>query len=72
MAQTDSEHAWPIADNALDRDFTTTEPDRVWVANMTDIWTTEGGLYLAVILDLFVKRVVGWSMAEHRRTEVGF
>jgi putative transposase len=36
-ATTDSEHAWPIADNALHRDFTTTEPDRVWVADMTDI-----------------------------------
>ena len=53
----------------LDRDFTTTEPDRVWVADMTDIWTTEGGLDLAVIIDLFSRRVVGWSIAEHMRTE---
>jgi putative transposase len=69
-ATTDSEHAWPIADNALDRDFTTTEPDRVWVADITYIWTTEGWLYLAVIIDLFSRRVVGWSMAEHMRTEL--
>ncbi len=67
---TDSKHAWPIAENLLDRDFTTTEPDRVWVADMTYIWTTEGWLYLAVIIDLFSRRVVGWSMAEHMRTEV--
>jgi putative transposase len=69
-ATTDSEHAWPIAANALDRDFTTTEPDRVWVADITYIWTTEGWLYLAVIIDLFSRRVVGWSMAEHMRTEL--
>ena len=67
---TDSEHAWPIAENHLDRDFTTTEPDRVWVGDITYIWTTEGWLYLAVILDLFSRRVVGWSMAEHMRTEL--
>ncbi|MBW4551847.1 MAG: IS3 family transposase [Aphanocapsa sp. GSE-SYN-MK-11-07L] len=54
----------------LDRNFTTTEPDRAWVADMTYIWTTEGWLYLAVIIDLFSRRVVGWSMAEHMRTEL--
>jgi transposase InsO family protein len=67
---TDSKHAWPIAENHLNRDFTTVEPDRVWVADMTYIWTTEGWLYLAVIIDLFSRRVVGWSMAEHRRTDL--
>jgi putative transposase len=69
-ATTDSEHDSPIAKNVLDRDFTTTEPDRVWVADMTYIWTTEGWLYLAVIIDLFSRRVVGWSMADHMRTEL--
>ncbi len=67
---TDSEHPLPIAENILNRDFTTTEPDRVWVADLTYIWTSEGWLYLAVIIDLFSRRVVGWSMAEHLRTEV--
>lgn len=67
---TDSQHAWPIVENHLNRDFVTSEPDRVWVADMTYIWTTEGWLYLAVILDLFSRRVVGWSMAEHMRTEL--
>ena len=67
---TDSEHPFPIADNVLNRDFKTTEPDKVWVADITYVWTGEGWLYLAVILDLFSRRVVGWSMAEHMRTEL--
>jgi putative transposase len=69
-ATTDSEHDLPIAKNVLGRDFTTPEPDRAWVADMTYIWTTEGWLYLAVIIDLFSRRVVGWSMADHMRTEL--
>lgn len=67
---TDSEHPWPMAENVLNRDFITTEPDRVWVADMTYIWTPEGWLYLAVIIDLFSRRVVGWSMAEPMHTEL--
>lgn len=67
---TDSEHPLPIAENLLNRDFTTPEPDRAWVADLTYIWTSEGWLYLAVIIDLFSRRVVGWSMAEHLRSEV--
>jgi putative transposase len=69
-ATTDSEHDSPIAKNVLGRDFTATEPDRTWVADMTYIWTTQGWLYLAVIIDLFSRRVVGWSMADHMRTEL--
>ncbi len=69
-ATTDSQHDLPIAENILDRDFTTTEPDRAWVADITYIPTAEGWLYLAVIIDLFSRRVVGWSMAEHLRTEL--
>lgn len=65
---TDSEHRSPIADNVLARQFETSEPDRAWVADMTYVWTSEGWLYLAVIIDLFSRRVVGWSMAEHMRT----
>ncbi len=67
-ATTDSQHDLPIAENFLDRNFTTTEPDRGWVADITYIPTAEGWLYLAVIIDLFSRRVVGWSMAEHLRT----
>lgn len=67
---TDSEHPFPIAENLLGQNFTTPEPDRAWVADITYIPTSEGWLYLAVIIDLFSRRVVGWSMAEHLRTEV--
>jgi putative transposase len=67
---TDSKHDLPIAENVLERNFMTTEPDRAWVADITYIWTAEGWLYLAVIIDLFSRRVVGWSMAEHMRTEL--
>jgi putative transposase len=62
---TDSTHAFPVAPNLLERNFTADAPDCVWLADITYIWTREGGLYLAVILDLFSRRVVGWAMADH-------
>ena len=62
---TDSAHAFPVAPNLLGRDFTASAPDRVWLADLTYIWTAEGWLYLAVVLDLFSRRVVGWAMADH-------
>ncbi len=67
---TDSNHDFPIAPNILDRDFTTDAPDKAWVADITYIWTAAGWLYLAVVLDLFSRRVVGWSMADHMKTEL--
>ena len=69
-ATTDSKHSLPIAQNLLARNFTANEPDQAWVADMTYIWTAEGWLYLAVIIDLFSRKVVGWSMADHLRTEL--
>ncbi len=67
---TDSNHPFPIADNVLKRNFTTQEPDQAWVADITYIPTAQGWLYLAVVIDLFSRRVVGWSMAEHMRVEL--
>lgn len=58
---TDSKHNGPIAPNLLARDFTETEPNRAWVTDVTAIATAEGWLYLAVMLDLFSRRVVGWA-----------
>jgi transposase InsO family protein len=58
---TDSRHSYPIAPNALNRDFTASAPNKVWVTDITYIWTREGWIYLAAILDLFSRRVVGWS-----------
>ncbi|MBV5262407.1 IS3 family transposase, partial [Synechococcus moorigangaii CMS01] len=69
-ATTDANHRLAVAPNTLQRDFKTTEPDRVWVSDITYLQTAQGWLYLAVIIDLFSRRVVGWSMAEHLRTEL--
>lgn len=67
---TDSNHDEPIAPNIVAREFTVDEPDRVWVADITYIWTLQGWMYLAVVIDLFSRRVVGWSMAEHMRVDL--
>ena len=59
---TDSGHAFPVADNVLNREFTATRPNQVWLADMSYIPTGEGFLYLSIVEDLFSRRVVGWSM----------
>jgi transposase InsO family protein len=61
---TDSNHSLPIAPNVLDRQFTVETPNTAWVSDITYLWTREGWLYLAVILDLFSRRVVGWAMSD--------
>jgi transposase InsO family protein len=61
---TESNHALPVARNLLDRQFAAAAPNQVWLADMTYIPTAEGWLYLAVVLDMFARRVVGWSMSE--------
>jgi transposase InsO family protein len=61
---TQSNHRRPIAPNLLARQFTSTAPNRVWVGDITFIWTAEGWLYLAVVIDLFSRAVVGWAMSE--------
>jgi len=58
---TDSNHALPVAQNLLDRQFTRQEPDRAWVADTTYIRTEEGWLFLAVLMDLCSRRIVGWN-----------
>lgn len=62
---TDSKHSFPIAPNVLERDFTAAGPDEAWVTDITFLWTTQGWLYLAVILDLFSRRVVGWATSRN-------
>jgi len=61
---TDSHHAWPVAPNLLDQDFTATGPDKKWGADISYVWTREGWLYLAVVIDLFARRVVGWATGD--------
>jgi len=58
---TDSNHSHPIAPNVLERNFDVDLPNAAWVTDVTYVWTHEGWLYLAAILDLFSRRVVGWS-----------
>ena len=60
---TDSKHELPIADNVLDRDFTPCATNTAWVADITYIRTRSGWLYLAAVLDLFSRKIIGWAMA---------
>lgn len=68
VATTDSAHAEPIAPNLLERNFTTDARNRVWVTDVTAIWTMAGWLYLAAILDLYSRRVVGWATSDTNDT----
>ena len=63
-ATTDSKHSLPVAPNRLEQDFTTERPDQVWTADITYIATGEGWLYLAMVLDLHTRQIVGWAMRE--------
>lgn len=62
---TDSAHSLPTPKNVLDRNFSPKAPDRVWAGDVTFLPTREGWLYLAVLLDLYSRRVIGWAMSEH-------
>ena len=67
---TDSHHSHPIAPDLVARDFNPSAPNQLWAADITYIATTSGWAYLAVVLDLFSRRVIGWAIAEHMRTEL--
>jgi putative transposase len=67
---TDSNHRLPVADNVLGRQFDPEAPNEKWVADITYIPTHEGFLYLAVVEDLYSRRVVGWSMADHMESRL--
>jgi len=70
VVTTDSKHKLPIAPNLLNRNFRPTTPDRVWTSDITYIQTDAGWLYLAVVLDLYSRQVVGWSMQPHMQTDL--
>jgi transposase InsO family protein len=63
---TDSQHSDPVAPNLLNWEFNADAPNAKWVTDITGVWTSEGWLYVAVVLDLFSRLVVGWAMAAHR------
>ena len=64
VVTTDSKHTHPVAANILERDFEATAPNQKWLADMTYVATDEGWLYLALVLDLFARKLVGWAMSE--------
>ncbi len=64
---TDSKHSLPVAENVLNREFTVLNPNRAWVTDITYLWTLEGWLYIAAVLDLFSRRIVGFAIADHMR-----
>lgn len=67
---TDSRHDHPVAPNVLERDFVATAPDQKWLADMTYVPTAEGWLYVAFVLDLFARKIVGWAMSESMPQEL--
>lgn len=69
-ATTQSNHRLPVAENTLNRQFTVEAPNRVWAGDLTYVWTLEGWLYLAVLLDLYSRRVVGWAMGQRLTVEL--
>ena len=69
-ATTDSSHGQAVAPNVLDRQFDASAPDITYVGDITYIWTAEGWLYLAVVIDLFSRAVVGWSMSRWLKAEL--
>ena len=67
---TNSDHQQPVFDNVLSRDFDAQKPDQAYVSDITYIWTQEGWLYLAVVIDLFSRKVVGWSMSSRMNAQL--
>lgn len=70
ITTTDSNHAQPIAPNVLNQNFATTAPNKVWVADITYVPCREGRLYLASVLDLFTRKIVGWKLGDRMTTDL--
>lgn len=69
-ATTNSAHGLPVAANLLEQDFSANGPNEKWVGDITYLWTDEGWLYLATVLDLYSRRVVGWAMSERMTADL--
>ena len=67
---TDSKHNLPVAPNLLERNFTPEAPNQVWASDITYLWTDEGWLYLAIVIDLFNREVVGWSLKPRMTADI--
>ena len=64
---TDSDHGGPVAPNLLDQDFSAEGPDEKWGVDISYVWTAEGWLYLAIVLDLFSRKIVGWAISDRMK-----
>lgn len=67
---TQSKHELKVANNVLNREFNVTKPNEKWVSDITYLWTVEGWVYIAAVLDLFSRRVIGWSIADTMKTDL--
>ncbi|WP_082769307.1 DDE-type integrase/transposase/recombinase [Methylomonas methanica] len=67
---TDSNHSEAISPNRLDRQFKVAQPNQVWATDITYVWTLQGWLYVAVVIDLFSRQVAGWAIDDHMRTSL--
>ena len=67
---TNSNHNEPITDNLLNREFDVDQPNKVWTTDITYLWTHQGWLYVAVVVDLFSRQIIGWSIQDHMRTSL--
>jgi len=67
---TDSNHGLEVAPNTLNREFHPAAPDEVWTADISYVWTLEGWIYLAVVIDLYSRQVIGWALDDHMRTSL--
>ena len=68
---TDSTHHLPVAKNVLNRQFSPSAPNQAWGADITYLWTQQGWIYLAVVIDLYARRVVGWSIDRRLKKAAG-
>ena len=67
---TDSNHGGPVAANILDQDFACDRPDQKWGADISYIWTAEGWLYLAIVLDFYSRRIIGWAVSDRLKKDL--
>ena len=67
---TDSNHCYAVAPNLVNRQFHADAPNKLWTTDITYLWTMEGWLYLAVVLDLFSRQVVGWALDKHMKVQL--
>jgi putative transposase len=67
---TDSDHKGPVAANVLDQDFAAVGPNEKWGVDISYVWTAEGGLYLAIVLDLYSRRIIGWAVSDRLKKDL--